>query len=941
MSDDSESADQLLPGDRGWKPGVFTELRVHGVGNTALPWLLDDPAPKQVAGDELAGFYRSRIDRPLILDPLPEDPMPDNRCQDERLKPPSGPETGSDEGTGPKPKHWRDGLRWTDVEAYDWGGFNTGGGWKAMWILLIPFTLANVAGWLVAGRSSWGQKWVRLFALGTSLLFVTWLGALAIDLFALQCGWQQACYDRQVWLEPYSWEWFRQNPSLRMALALVVPLAVTWALWFLPGRHSNLKYERLSDATLEELSDVVLTEAAPTSENTKKSWLRNRNLWARESEVRYDARVHGAAILATLGGCVAWANWSAQRQPFDKVLAFVGFGLLVAAGFVVMGWSSFAGDNVNVSDRRKSQVRWLGWLAILFMVVIIAASFIDRDYATTDWSQVPVSPTSEDSSLHVFKDFVENLDKVRAEATVLSDSLRDALFIANGGVLVVSLLGLVWIAFRKASRAGAGRNRRLWGRWGPIVVLLTGLAIAGTLVAGAGLWLEEWLGDRPTEHLAALGLDQSIADLGDVQVTRQSLIATTRDERYLPVLVHMAQNSQPRETVLAQPVIALSSIYDLAALGFLTMLILIGVLAGVLEGRLWVRIRRKAFPIQQALRKLSNQKLTERTPEEQKAWRKVGVREMRKSPRLTRIHRLFWPPAIFIVTFGLFLLVDRLRFDLQVTQEVVDWVNARLAWLFTAARLLITAAIAVVATLVYRSYKPEAQESFGGMWDVISFLPRHYHPFAVPSYGVRAVPELAQRITTLCKRENGVERRCLVSAHSGGVVISLAAIAVLEESIQRRVSLVTYGSPTGALYGRAYPEYFDPNCLVEVANRLGDVDEGAPNPDKVRWYNLWRLTDWTGGYSFGPSRDRFLDYLGSETGSVHPKYPTSPAFAPLIDHIERIQYDPACRTLRESSEFDPLPVAIGHTDYLHDPKHIGAEDPRYQDARGALLQMLP
>jgi hypothetical protein len=194
-------------------------------------------------------------------------------------------------------------------------------------------------------------------------------------------------------------------------------------------------------------------------------------------------------------------------------------------------------------------------------------------------------------------------------------------------------------------------------------------------------------------------------------------------------------------------------------------------------------------------------------------------------------------------------------------------------------------------------------------------------------------------------RPTNSKGRCLVSAHSGGVVISLAAISLLRADVRRHVSLVTYGSPTGALYGRAYPEYYDPHCLARVASGLGEPSQDVEKPpvtiEKVRWFNLWRLTDWTGGYSFGPPRDRFKEYLGADTRSDHPKYPISPHLAPLIDHVERIQYDPACRTLRESSRFDPLPVAIGHTDYLHDGKHIGPEDPRYQDARGALLQMLP
>jgi hypothetical protein len=59
-----------------------------------------------------------------------------------------------------------------------------------------------------------------------------------------------------------------------------------------------------------------------------------------------------------------------------------------------------------------------------------------------------------------------------------------------------------------------------------------------------------------------------------------------------------------------------------------------------------------------------------------------------------------------------------------------------------------------------------------------------------------------------------------------------------------------------------------------------------------------------------------------------------------VNRIEHLQFDPGCRTLSECPEYDPVPTAIGHTDYLHDPKHHGAEDPRYQDARGALLRMM-
>jgi hypothetical protein len=913
MVERSDDLAELLPGDRGWKPGSFTELRVHGVGNTALERLLDDPNPRQVAGDEVAGFFRSRADRPLVVDPVTPTQASVDDCRDEVLRKPS---------TGPP--GWQDKLTWTDVEAYDWGGFSTGGGWKAMWLFLIPFTLANVAGWLVAGRNRWAQKWVRVFGLGISLLFVTWLGAVVIDLVALRCGWQQACYGRQVWLVPYSWPIF-SNPSSRMALALLVPLAVTFVLWYWPGRKIQQKYEQPAQMTTDALLEAVPTSSRPDPDDEERdNWLRNPRIWARDSEVRFDASLHGAAILATLGGCVAYANWAAKGQAYDLGLVMVGGLLLLSAVLVIFGWSPFSTD-AGMPTARMVQTRWIGWISIFFIVLVIATSFIDRGYATVDWAEAEgLSPG-----------FLTDLAAVESEADGLSNSIRDALFMANGVLLTVSIvvLGVIALGTRKVD---AERNRRLWGKWGPVAALLAGLAIAASLVAGAGLWLEEWLGDRPTEHLEALGTsDETIEDLDSVQQRLDDLIEQT-GEVNLPLLAYTAQQAAPREQQLAQPVIALPVVYDLAALGFLAMVVVMLVQFVILELRLRRSIRRDAFPSPDAMRSFATGKISARTLDEQRAWTKVGVREMRKSPRLTRLHHLFWPPALFVLAYGIFLFLDGLDRNLQWTESVVEWFTAQLPWSFTVARWMVTVTIVFVATLVYRSYKPESQESFGGMWDVISFLPRHYHPFAVPSYGVRAVPELSQRIDYLA-RAGGQEGGCLVSAHSGGVVISIAAIALLKEDVRKRVSFLSYGSPTGALYGRAYPEYFDTERLIEdVAMGLGDVDQpDEPKPNKIRWFNLWRLTDWTGGYSFGPSRDRFAEFRG--TDSVAPPAST---YAEYVNRIEHLQFDPGCRTLSECPEYDPVPTAIGHTDYLHDPKHHGAEDPRYQDARGALLRMM-
>jgi hypothetical protein len=82
-----------------------TEIRVHGVGGSSPATLLDDPSPQQVSGDRIAGFYRTK-DR--------------------------------------QGRH---------VEAYSWGGLTSRSRLRVLWLVLLPFMLANVAGWMAEPRT--------------------------------------------------------------------------------------------------------------------------------------------------------------------------------------------------------------------------------------------------------------------------------------------------------------------------------------------------------------------------------------------------------------------------------------------------------------------------------------------------------------------------------------------------------------------------------------------------------------------------------------------------------------------------------------------------------------------------------------------------------------------------------------------------------------------
>ena len=161
-----------------------------------------------------------------------------------------------------------------------------------------------------------------------------------------------------------------------------------------------------------------------------------------------------------------------------------------------------------------------------------------------------------------------------------------------------------------------------------------------------------------------------------------------------------------------------------------------------------------------------------------------------------------------------------------------DWTRgwARLATGLCAFVLLGLAA-GSGALLVQAYLNPRLRRVTGVIWDVATFWPRWYHPWAPPSYSERAVPEMAERLLAL-DGQGGV----LICAHSQGTVISAAAmLQLMDEQGKPRLKasgLLTFGSPLVSLYQRFFPAFFGDATLKAVQTATSG-----------RWRNLWRDTD--------------------------------------------------------------------------------------------------
>ncbi len=139
-----------------------------------------------------------------------------------------------------------------------------------------------------------------------------------------------------------------------------------------------------------------------------------------------------------------------------------------------------------------------------------------------------------------------------------------------------------------------------------------------------------------------------------------------------------------------------------------------------------------------------------------------------------------------------------------------------------------------VLNLVKSRAAPAALRRVGNIWDILTFWPRAYHPFAVRPYTERAVPEL-QEFLRCAPRTDGL----VVAAHSQGTVLAYAAIRPFVtpegECALPPFALVTFGSPLRSLYAAVFPHYFDAEEFEAVRRAVGD-----------RWVNHFRFTDHVG-----------------------------------------------------------------------------------------------
>jgi hypothetical protein len=792
-------------GDVGTAGRRVLELRIHGVANTPPEGTLGVERVRRVDGDERTGFYRP------VDEPAPEPVV---------------------------------------TEAYSWGSLTSASRslnqdgttvgvrkdlQRALWMLLLPFTFANLAFWTrlrtagPGGAGRWGEgeeppldlggaaAWFqRVLCLGVTATFALAAAGAGVDLVGWQCT-TTACLDKLAPLGFLRHGWWSMG-TRPLVVGLLAPGAALLVLWILA--RNSFQYE--AEVPVRKPGGVD----RPLGHQMESRWF-----WSGEAQVRRLAALHLAFGLAT--ACVtAWL--ATFLVDLDRVGLpapvtgspswYWGAGCGIALGLalaLVIWWVGRAQVTRRDGSEGLGSAVWVLALVGLACAGVVAYSLVPaREFGSRLAGGLPgyaavvtvlfiaqfggvvlLAGQSRSGPLGVWAPLAAAAVAAAGASLLWSDpaSLRlDAsepgqLFLTTLVAVVAAIVtALVLPARGRAARLldGDPRSRPAWGARGPAIVFGLGWLLAMIYSVGALYRLADWLNGRQAP-------------------TAETETATS---------------------------VQVPTSFSWGAFG-VTLFVLLAAAAVAVVG-LW--LRRRARELRSEVEReytppganppgLSRHE-RHRTRDVARWWAYHDLVEQRSLATVGWLAVLA-VPGIAIGVAG--AASGRLPVELVGEQTrwsglegIVQWATNAGTWLATA---LVTGLIALGA-LAYRN--PSARQSVGVVWDIGTFWPRAAHPLAPPCYAERAIPQLVTRVSNA---EPPVDR-VILSGHSQGAVLAVATILQLRGAPREHLWLLTYGTQLNRLYGRAFPALFSPEELHKLASSL--VSGGT-----VRWRSLYRRTD--------------------------------------------------------------------------------------------------
>ncbi|MEU7108442.1 hypothetical protein ABZ951_25855 [Streptomyces sp. NPDC046215] len=406
------------------------ELLVHGVGGATASGMLADPRTERVTGDNTAGIHRCAADRDA-----------ESRPEDYRDEP----------------------VR----EAYVWSHLTSGNGSRALWLVLLPFMVVNLAHWMRPTAESHGRTarayglLVRLVALSLTVLLTAAVCEVTLDLTAWQCAGTPACASGKDWLgfmSPARGGWWSQ-PGRRLALAAVVPAALTGLLWLLSHRTwSAYESQQPADTT---------ADACGPEPGAHRPALCLPGFWYGRRIVARLRAAHTAAALLTIAAALAQAATRYDRaQGGSGALDATGWALaaaLGAAALLVLAAVCRRGRSERTADGATDRATVRGLPAAALLLLVLAA--VHAAWSRPGWVSHGMLP---------------------------GDRAFGLLVLAQGALVV-----LLALAARRLHRAAPVARTPLGGLAGPAVAMLA-CALGGVMSGGVAQRIADWLDGRAT-----------------------------------------------------------------------------------------------------------------------------------------------------------------------------------------------------------------------------------------------------------------------------------------------------------------------------------------------------------------------------------------------------------------------------------------------------------
>lgn len=291
------------------------EIRVHGVSGTPPEYVLMQPAGEQVAGDDVAQFYR-----------------------------------GSTQAADTK-RSWL-------VEAFHWGRFTSGSPSRALWLVLIPFALLNLSRYmlLLPSRTKMSRAGkvadvvLRLFGLVLTLTLVTNVIYTSWDVVVHQCTSRQVCLQDNGWLS-FLADW---PLGARLLLGLAPLAAVIALLWWF-GRHTFL----------HDPPGELKRWATETGDFGDQSF------WYTSPKAPALRNVHVSAACAVAGILLAGAlrtDFAVETGRLETVVSWclIGLGgvLLVFALRILL-----AAPEIDAARRLPQPIQVFKWASLAYLVL--------------------------------------------------------------------------------------------------------------------------------------------------------------------------------------------------------------------------------------------------------------------------------------------------------------------------------------------------------------------------------------------------------------------------------------------------------------------------------------------------------------------------------------------------------------------------------------------